>query len=370
MISNKNNAGRKPKPHLKIAVDCGSLSQERIKRKGGIYTLAYNFLEQLAIIDLRNTYIFYSFAAIPKGLLKRFGKRAVNKVLTPSLGYKSVRLPLALKFDKPDVFVALSQAVPKNAPRTIGFLYDIAFLEYPDLYINVEKLKQNTEELAQKSDHILTISQASKVDITKKYSFSEDKITVAYPGVSSDFKPKGPKFIGAVPYFLYVGHLKKTKNIPFLIEAFYQFQKKSSKKYELMLVGSDEDLDEDISRKIKKLQLEKLVKVRGHVPYKDLPKYYRGAAAFISIALYEGFGLPIVEAMACGTPVIVGSNSSMPEIVEKSAIVVNEHSIKSIVEGMMKMTEDSLSRDYAKKSIKQAKKYNWATFARKFYSIL
>lgn len=365
-----NKPGRKPKPILRIGVDCGALSTEDPKYKGGVYTVVFNLLLQLSLLDKKNSYIFYSFAPIPKQLLQRFGKRAKNTVLSPSFGYKSVRLPLALQKDKPDLFLALSQAVFRNAPKTIGFVYDVAFLKYSEHYKNAGRLIRNTQEVIAASTQIITISQASKNDICSYYKIDPDKITLAYPGVSEVFKPIGPKFIGQCPYFLYVGHLKKSKNIPKIIEAFAAFLKQSKQMYQLVLVGSDADFDISITEAIKRFDVEKSVIQKGYVPFRDLPKYYRGAQALISPAIYEGFGLPIVEAMACGTPVVAGSNSSMIEIVGKGGILVHQNKSNKITEALIELSQNDERKKYKQNALKEAKKFSWKKFTREVLKVI
>lgn len=362
----KKKAGRKPKSVLTIGIDCGALSMTNPQQQGGVYTLTYNFLWELPFVDTRNNYLLYSFAPIKKEIINRFKGRGVNRVLKPAFGYKTIRLPLALKLDNLDIFLALNQATPKTPIPTVGVIYDLAFLKYSDFYKDFQRLKNNTDELVERAKKIITISEASKQDIIKTYNYSEEKIQVSLPGVSAHFKPHGPRYIGHLPYFLYVGHLKKTKNIPLLIKAFADFLHKNNMKYQLVLVGSDQDLDPEIPFLIDVLQLKKYVQIRGHVSYKDLPKYYRGAIAFVSPALYEGFGLPIVEAMACGCPVIVANNSSMPEIVGKVGIIIDAENIRTITQALLEISVNQvLRKKMIRNGIIQSKQFSWKNFTRK-----
>ena len=358
-------SGRKPNVALTIGVDCGALSQQPEENYGGIYTLAVNLLVELGRLDKRNHYLLYSFAPISKELMRQFGREMKNIVLRPRLGYKTVWLPLALKLQAADAFMALSQAVPRGAPPILGFIYDLAFLKYPNAYIQPAKLKHNTDEIVRESAHLITLSEASKTDIIKRYRLDNDRVTVAYPGVERIFRPRGPKFIDTKPYFLYVGALKKTKNIPKLIEGFVLFRRGSQKDFKLLLVGSLKDMDPEVTNTITRLKLAKRVVLKGYVDRFDLPKYYRGAIALVTPALYEGFGLPLVEAMASGCPVVAAKNSSMPEVMGKFGIMVSASKPEEITKAMQKLVDDSQYRiKMITAGFRQARRFNNRNFAR------
>jgi len=274
-------------------------------------------------------------------------------------------MPLALLRAKPDVFLATSQAHPGTKVKTLGFVYDIAFLKFPQLYKTYHRLKTNTEALLVKAQHLITISEASKIDLQNKYGLPDSKISVVYPGVSQVFSPKGPKYVDTKKYFLYVGALKKTKNLPTMLEGFALFLAKQPKVYRFVIIGSDVDRDEEIYKTIKRLKLENSVIFKGYTHISELPKYYRGAYAFVSTALYEGFGLPLVEAMASGTPVIAGKNSAMREVVGKAGILVDAQNPGEIATALNRMVEESLLRiKLIKLGLRQAKLFRWHLFAR------
>ncbi len=278
---------------------------------------------------------------------------------------------MALKLDHPDVFLALSQAVPKTTVKTLGFVYDVAFEKFPKSYRDAKTLSQNTADLVAASTAVIATSAAGKMDISTSYPDASGKITVIYPGVSFEFTPEGPKYVGAVPYFLYVGHLKPLKNIPRIIEAFAKLLSSYPQKYTLVLIGSIVDIDPEIHKTIAKLKLSKQVDIKGILPDAELPKYYRGALGFVSPALYEGFGLPILEAMACGCPVIAGNNSSMIETVGKSGLLADAQDSTQIYQAMYQLaTDPTVRRKYSKLGIKQAKLFSTQSFAKKTLQLI
>lgn len=346
---------------MKIGVDGGAVAISDERLKVGVYQVCSNLFRRLGELDHDNTYYIYSFFPIGG-----FGQRVENKVLRPQRGWFTIRLPVELLLHPVDIFLGVSQAIPSGAKRSIGFIYDLGFLYHPEAYSgSYEKLKKQTDNLVKRSDKIIAISHAVKADIEKVYGVDVKKITVAYPGVDDRFTQTGIAFKGSNPYFLFVGALKPGKNVPRLIEAFGQFQKTQKKLFDLYLVGGDYWLDPHIDETIKKYKLEHRVKKLGFVPDKKLPDYYRGAVAFVSPSLHEGFCMPVVEAMASGCPVIGSTQGAMPEIIGEAGIIVEPTDADALVRAMQNMAYNAKQRNtYITKGLKQARTYSWDTFAK------
>lgn len=349
---------------MNIGVDGGALSVSDDRLKVGVYRVIVNLLRRLGKVDTHNTYYIYSFAPIGKDLMQQFGPRMVNKVLLPKKGWFSLRLPLELALHPVDLYLATSQTVPATHTPTIGFLYDMGFLHNPDAYpTSFTALKKQTKTLADVSAHIITISKTVKKDIEDTYKLASEKISVAYPGIDDRFTPKGPVHKNAFPYFLFVGALKPGKNIPTLISAFEKMVNYEKKKHELILVGGDYWLDPNIDDLIRKYSLTDRVKKVHHVSDEKLPEYYRGAVAFVSPSLYEGFCLPAVEAMACGCPVIGSTRGAMKEIIGEGGVVVDPMDVDALVQAMEQMAYNPKERSkYIAHGLRISKKYSWDTF--------
>jgi len=164
------------------------------------------------------------------------------------------------------------------------------------------------------------------------------------------------------PYFLYVGNLEPRKNLERLIEAFAQMP---SKEHELVVIGNNWYRGSVAEAKARALRLEHRIRFMGYVPRADLPGWYSNATAFIYPSLLEGFGLPVVEAMACGVPVITSNTSSMSEIAGDSALLINPHSVAEIAEAMSRLAEDDgLRRTLSNKGLTKAAAYSWEKTAR------
>lgn len=351
-----------------IGVDAGALSITDDRLKVGVYRVTKNALTTLASIDNINNYRLYSFEAIEEGILNAFEGRA-EVVQLPKLGWQRVWLPLQLNIHPVDAFLGFSQSLPSvHTLCDIGFIYDLGFLHEPEAYRrSAGTLKNQTSDLVRRANHIITISEATKMDIIRSYGIPGEKIIVGYPGVNSRFSPAGATYTGTRPYFLFVGSLTKTKDIPTLLEAFAQFCKKN-RFYDLMLIGGDYWPDREIGRAIGKLGLENRVKRMGFMGDAQLPNYYRGATAFVTAALWEGFCLPAVEAMACGTPVVALDRGALKEVVGEGGIILRQTS--GFAEAMGVMTDTKKRMDFSKRAVLQAKHYRWDLFAQRLLRAL
>ena len=350
-----------------IGVDAGCLGIKDERLKVGVYQVVFNLLFQLGKIDKKNNYRLYSFNPIEPKVMKQFGNRMENLVLHPARGWMQLRLPAEFLSRKPDVFLALGQAMPRFHPfKTIGFVYDLAFEFYPDCYPDsLAKLRKNTKYLVKKADYLVTISKSSKKDIIQLYNVPEQKIKVFYPGVGSTFTPHGQKHSLGASYFLFVGALKRLKNIPFIIKGFTKFLTQSKQNFYLVIAGGDLWFDPKISKTNPK------IKLLGYVPEKNLPALYRGTMAFISPSLYEGFGMTLLEAMACGCPVITTDKGAMPEVVGKAGILVDPYNIDELVRAMKKISEDkSLRITIRDKGLKQGRQFTWEQFTQGILGVI
>lgn len=360
------------KKHRIIGVDAGCLGVLDERLKVGVYRVAYNLLKELGKIDERNVYRLYSFYPIEKRVMNFLGERMKNLVLQPKTGWFRLRLPLELKYHPVDIFLGLSQALPYSLSHNILLVHDLAFEHYPEFYLDsYRKLSKNTRFSVRCANKIIAVSQSTKDDLVNFYEVPEDKINVYYEGVSEDFCHQGEKIRLDVPYFLFVGSLKKKKNIPRILKGFANFLKEARVDYKLVLIGGDLWFDCEIPKMIKELDLEKQILKMGFVEDKELVKFYRGAVAFISPSLYEGFGITHLEAMACGTPVIAGNVSSMPETVGKVGLLVDPKSEKEIKGAMLRIAVDKkLRQDLIKSGLNRAKRFTWRKLASKVAKLI
>ncbi len=358
-----------------IGVDAGCLGGTDMLVQAGVYQVAKNLLIQLGKIDKKNQYILYSFSPIKKELMQEFGEHMKNCVVKPEKGWSLLWLPVKVFIDKPPVYLAISQSMPWSLSlynsKTIGIVHDIAFEKFPDYYSSsLQKLRSQTRYLVKNANILISVSKLTKRDVESEYDISSKRITVSYPGVSERYFSNTSKYKNKSPYFLFVGSLKKTKNIPFILGAYSKFIQKTKANIDLILTGSNKWLDQDIQKTMSEFpgSVNKRIIFLDYVPEDILPSLYKGALGFVSPSLYEGFGLPTVEAMASGCPVIVSTEGSSPEITEDAAILVNPHDMTELITAFEKIVSDSVWRKAATEKGKQrAKIFTWEKFANQIF---
>lgn len=366
---------------MNIGVDAGCLSVKDERLKLGVYQMTFNLLCELGKIDQKNEYWLYSFAPIEAKVLSHFGPRMRNVVARPFLGWQHFGLPLHLFLKKPDIFLGLSHALPLfTFSSSIVVVYDLAFVHFPESYPGFGKrLRKITQSAITKAKKIIAVSKATKQDLINIYQLPPEKIKVIYGGYNPFFKVQNQKAVGKIKkkyhlekdYFLFVGALKKTKNVPKIVSAFAEFLKKSKKDFFLVLAGSDFWLDDEIEETIRYYSLNNRVVFLGYLPFDDLPGLYAGAQALVSPSLYEGFGMTFLEAMVCGCPVIGGDNSAVREVVGKAGVLVNPRHKEAITEAMIELVKSKKVRtNLIKKGFKRIKKFSWRKTAQEFLKVI
>lgn len=216
--------------------------------------------------------------------------------------------------------------------------------------------KRLVPRIARKARLIITNSEYSKWEIVRYLGISEDRIRVTPLAASPKFRPMRRERTDD-PYFLYVGNLEPRKNLERLIEAFARLPRKD---HRLVIVGNRWYRGHAAEEKAKSLGLNGRVQFMGYVPRAELPALFNNATAFVYPSLLEGFGLPIVEAMACGAPVIASNNSSLREIAGEAAVLVDPRSVEQITEALARVAEDNALRDeLSSKGLARAADFSW-----------
>lgn len=363
---------------MKIGVDAGCLGITDERLKVGVYTVVKNMLLELSKLDKKNQYYLYSFYPIEKSLLKKLNNNMKNVVVRPAVGWLKIALPLRLLFDNVGIFLGANQAMPIKFPgssyKTVGIFYDIAFEKYPDAYsyaASVDKHKKNSFQLAKNAEKIIAISHSTKKDIENIYHVNAQKISVAYPGIQTLHSVNVYKHNN--PYFLFVGAFKKSKNIPLLLQSFVRFLKDTKANYDLLLVGGDKWRDPEIENTLNTVSesFRKRIHFLQFVSTQELSALYKGAYAFVSPSLHEGFGLPFLEAQSVGVPVIGSDRGSLPEVIGKSAILINPKNSNMLAGAFRKITSNkNLYKKLSFAGRKNAKKYSWKLFAKEVQSAI
>lgn len=269
---------------------------------------------------------------------------------------------------RPSVYFSPGFNPPIWSPVPFIFtIHDLIFLHFPE---EASSLMQPyfhwvVKSAARRAYRVITVSEFSKQEILKWADLPPEKVVVVGNGVAAEFTPDGSRHDPGYPYLLYVGNRRPHKNLERMLLAFARVQKTETR---LVLSGNP---DREILSQIQDLDLEDRVVFTGFIPDTELPSYYRGAVGLILVSLYEGFGLPPLEAMACGIPVLTSNVSSLPEVVGSAAILVNPLEIDEISHGMERLINDqNLRSDLSLRGIEQAKKFSWDRAAQLTQNIL
>jgi glycosyltransferase involved in cell wall biosynthesis len=261
-----------------------------------------------------------------------------------------------------------------TACPTVLTFYDLVPLVHPETSTEgiIEKFDRCVGRLRY-IDALITISEFSKMEMVNRLGLDPEKITVCYPGVDEHFfiarADEGivRKYSGGSHYVLFVGTLEPRKNVEVLIEAFRAIRRPGMK---LILAGNEGWGIDRIRRRISELGLKDQVILPGYVPEEDLPHLYRGAEVFVYPSGYEGFGIPVVEAMAAGAPVITSDVSSLPEVAGNDAILVSPVDVVGIAEAISAVLEnDHLRGDLRARGVKRAGEFSWDRCADRVLSV-
>lgn len=285
-----------------------------------------------------------------------------------------IPIPYRLFFrEKSDVSHFYNYYVPPFARgKKAAVIYDAVIKDFPETVRFKTKLmlRLTLKSSIRRADRIITISQFSKQQIIKHFGVPAERIDIVPCGVNFDvFRPDyDNKLISDAKskygingdYILYLGTLEPRKNIERIIEAYSVMLSRTEAPPLLVLAGGKGWLYESIFEKVKTLGLEDRVVFTGYVPDGDVPLLMKGAMIFCFPSIYEGFGMPPLEAMACGTPVLTSNSTALPEVVGDAAIQADPYSVEEIAEGMIKLTESSeLRRRLSEKGLEQCRRFTW-----------
>lgn len=271
---------------------------------------------------------------------------------------------------------------PKVHGKTVVTVHDMVLHAYPETMRRRtrEMLRLGLKKSMQRADCIVTDSEFSKSEIEKYYPQYADKVRVVPCGVDTKrFYPvEDADTVAAVKaahgiegeYFLYLGTLEPRKNLERLIQAYALLRQEHPEAPKLVLAGGKGWMYDTIFETVKMLHLEDKVVFPSYIPSEDMAALYSGATAFVFPSLYEGFGMPPLEAMACGTPVITSNAASLPEAVGNAAVLVNPYKVEAIAKAMEILMEDPALRARLKRlGLRRAKEMSWENAAKKLYSI-
>jgi len=278
-------------------------------------------------------------------------------------------------FFSPDGFCCLQT----NAPKTLLTIHDLSYLHFPKHLSPLMRryYKYFTPRYIQKAEKIITVSNYSKADIIKNFVVEDTKIIVCPNGCREIFFPLNQpekekirnKYTGGLPFFITVGAIHPRKNLVRLIESFNIFKQKTRASHKLILVGRKAWKTSSINNVLARSPFRKDIIITGYVKDKEVNQLIGSSFAFVYVSLWEGFGMPILEAMKCDVPVIASHSSALPETGGNAVLWVDPFSTSSISDGFVRILEDRhLSETLIKRGRIQRQKFNWNATSSQIYN--
>lgn len=369
---------------MRIGVDARPLSREMT----GIPRVVECVLVELAKLDQRNDYFLYSNRAFSLPFDNpRWHKRVHAYIpFLPGTFWLQTEARRMVSHDRLDLFWATDHILPLSLPRqvrTVLTAHDLVWRLFPETktwyYMMVHRMF--AERSARRADGVVAVSEATKRDFENLLKVPAERITVAHLGVGSLFRPHEAsaaikyvveKFAISPRYLCTVGTIQPRKNLVTLIEAIGILKKRGQLEHQLVVAGARGWKNSEVDRSMQRSGLgEQDVRLLGFVPDDDLRLLYSGAAAFVFPSWYEGFGLPVLEAMACGVPVVASNAASIPEVAQGAAILVRPDRPEEFADAIRRVSGDNdLRAALIRLGFERARQFQWTTTAAKILQCL
>lgn len=360
---------------MKIGFDISAQSLPR----SGIGRYQYQLLKALLELDQTHFYHLYAFNFRNRNRFKEIQFPSENyemKVLPIpqrliTMWWQVAKIPaleqVAPKCDLYQISEICAQPVKKA--KSVAFIHDLTTLLFPEHHTWSNRFLHNQRfKKIGGIDGILTNSQATKADIVKHLNINPEKIFVTHLGADQSFRPLPDEEVKPVldryklkkPYILFVGTLEPRKNVKTLIRAFNRLKKEKKIEHQLVLAGQKGWLFESVFEEIEKSPYKKSIRYLDYVPETDLPALMNSAEVFAYPSFYEGFGLPILEAMQCGTPVVTSSVSSLPEVGGDAILYANPNFESDLADKLYLIISDpELKKQLSERGIERSKLFSW-----------
>jgi glycosyltransferase involved in cell wall biosynthesis len=338
-------------------------------------------IRALLQLDRQNRYRLYLNHPPAAELLPTAPNVDMQMMPFPRL-WTHLRLSWEMATRPPDVLFVPAHVLPLVHPRrSVVTVHDLGYLHYPQAHTRWARtyLQWSTAYNVRSAAHVIADSQATQRDLIQYCGAAPEKITVVYPGCDPAFAAvQDPAQVAAAcerygiaaPYVIYVGTLQPRKNLTGLLDAFADLVREG-KDLHLAIVGKRGWLYEPLFARVRELGLEERVHFAGYVPQADLPALLSGARALVLPSLYEGFGFPVLEAMACGTPVVCSDVASLPEVAGDAAILVNPHETKQLTQALRRvLVDEALRQGLVERGLRQVARFSWQACAGQTLPIL
>lgn len=371
---------------MHIGIDASRLA---VAMPTGTERYSYELIGALARLERHHRWTLYT-NGVPARLPPLGTNVQLRSLSFPRL-WTYIRLSAEMATHPPDVLFVPAHVIPPcHPPRSIVTIHDLGYLAYPEAHPFARRLELHftTWWSVRAASHIIAVSHATRADLIACYRVPPRNITVIHHGISSHFRPiDDPTTIAAIKaryhinphdnYLLALGTVHPRKNLARLIDAFAHYVQRHRRqtgqfpRVQLVIAGKLGWLTNIIAQRAARADIADHVRFAGYVADEDLPGLLSGATALLFPSLYEGFGFPVLEALACGTPVLTSTTASLPEVAGDVALLVNPHDTIAIADGIAELVDDSAQRAQLQEAgLRHAARFTWERCAQETLGVL
>ncbi len=362
---------------MRIAINAHLLAQEEGYRRAGVSRYIYNLLIHVLREDPEGDYTVFlnNRCALSLSVSERRSRLPTDRPWVRIL-WEQFLQPMELAAHHVDLLHSPVNIQPVLLPcRGVVTVTDLSFMIFPQAFLGGQRFYQTlfTRLSVRRASRVVAISASTAQDLARFFAVPADRISIIYPGVDAAYGPireqagmAGFRRLHGLPerFILFVGTLEPRKNLLTLLEAYGEFKRRTARQYKLVLAGGKGWLYQSLFAAVEQLGLQDDVILPGFIPEGELPLWYNAAEVFVYPSLYEGFGLPPLEAMACGTPVIVSNASSLPEVVGDAAVLVDPHNVDEWVAALCRLCDDADMRaELCSRGLERAREFSWTRMA-------
>ena len=370
---------------MKIAID----AQPLLEQSAGVTYYSKGLIEAVLKQDKKNYYDLLLWRLFPKKTFSVLGEGRnfsyrYQRFFPYKVFYKLhkwvIDIPLELFFGRHDLYFFPNFVIyPHLKGKSVILIHDLTFERVPQYVArrNVDFLRKFVPSSVAQADHVVVNCEFTKRELIEAYRVPAEKVTVAYPGVDpKSFYPRSAKdkeeikrkYGIAKPFLLFLGTLEPRKNVPAILKAYADLSNRRD--FNLVLAGKKGWLFEEIFRTVADLGLEEDVIFTGYVPEEDRPRLMSAAEVFVFPSFFEGFGMPVVEAQACGTPVVTSNTTSLPEAAGEGAVLVDPKNVSQLTRALEEvLSSESRRKELVKKGLANAHRFDWNDSAQKLIEI-
>ncbi len=374
---------------MKIGIDAGSLQHGHSQT--GLYQYTAHLISELQAIDRGNEYTLFFFNWRDReadAWIDAYPVAGNVRKRVCRIPYRVVRaldrLPLGSPREAVDVFHGPSFRPPpmRWTKRSLVTIHDLAFVSHPRFFPDAARAsyyRTHTRDAIRRAEVLVAVSEFTRGCLMDAFGVAPNRVRVIPPGIGAEFATDQDPASGvrvrtrygiAHPYVLFVGYLEAKKNVSRLVQAFARLKPVLPVRHQLVLAGPHGPAAPEIRAAIDERNLHDDVILTGQVPRADLPALYAGAAVFAFPSLYEGFGIPPLEAMACGVPVVASHAAALPEIIGPAAVLVDPLNVDEIAHALARVLgQPELGRKLRERGLVHAARFSWTGMATRLLAL-